>query len=125
VLAQIRLLGGEHDPCQSETGKSRRFNAIPGLTMIRCIFERQSQRRGGEASSGPEIRRAWLDGASSRTMNTWIADPGRVGHGESYGCIRLMNWDASTWRIWWCAELRQFSRITMRFSQPDSQFDRA
>jgi lipoprotein-anchoring transpeptidase ErfK/SrfK len=98
VLAQYpATLGGDHDPLPLGNWKITIVQRYPWFYYDPAHFW----------NAGPEEAKAKLPpGPRNPAGVVWMGlskphygihgtpDPGRVRHGESYGCIRLTNWDA-------------------------------
>lgn len=99
MLAQYpATLGGEHDPLPIGEWKITIVQRNPWFNYDPVHFWNASPNEAAaKLPPGPRnpAGLVWMGLSKAHYGIHGSPDPGRVGHGESYGCIRLTNWDAS------------------------------
>jgi lipoprotein-anchoring transpeptidase ErfK/SrfK len=91
--------GSEHDPLPigdwKVTGISRDpvFNYNPSL-----FWDAEPEHAKSKIPSGPNnpVGVVWIDITKEHYGLHGSPEPGKIGHTESHGCVRLTNWDATT-----------------------------
>jgi lipoprotein-anchoring transpeptidase ErfK/SrfK len=98
ILAQYpATLGGEHDPLPLGNWKITIVQRYPWFYYDPAHFWNASPKDArAKLSPGPRNPAGvvWMGLSKPHYGIHGTPDPGRVRHGESYGCIRLTNWDA-------------------------------
>ena len=91
--------GSEHDPLPigdwKVTGISRDpvFNYNPSL-----FWDAEASHAKSKIPAGPNnpVGVVWIDITKEHYGIHGSPEPGKIGHTESHGCVRLTNWDATT-----------------------------
>jgi lipoprotein-anchoring transpeptidase ErfK/SrfK len=98
VLAQYpATIGGEHDPLPIGNWKVTIVDHNPWFNWDPVHFWNVSPALAAEKlPPGPNnpVGVVWMGLSKEHYGIHGTPDPGHVRHGESYGCIRLTNWDA-------------------------------
>jgi lipoprotein-anchoring transpeptidase ErfK/SrfK len=98
VLAQYpATLGGEHDPLPIGTWKILNIVRNPWFNWDPVHFWNVNPNEAAQKlPPGPRnpVGVVWMGLSKEHYGIHGTDDPGRVRKGESYGCIRLTNWDA-------------------------------
>jgi len=98
VLAQYpATIGGEHDPLPIGTWKITIVDHNPWFNWDPVHFWNVDPKIAAEKlPPGPRnpVGVVWMGLSKEHYGIHGTPDPGHVRHGESYGCIRLTNWDA-------------------------------
>ena len=98
VLAQYpATIGGEHDPLPIGNWKITIVDHDPWFNWDPVHFWNVSPALSAEKlPPGPNnpVGVVWMGLSKEHYGIHGTPDPGHVRHGESYGCIRLTNWDA-------------------------------
>jgi lipoprotein-anchoring transpeptidase ErfK/SrfK len=98
VLAQYpATLGGEHDPLPIGTWKIMSIVRDPWFNWDPVHFWNVDPNKAAQKlPPGPRnpVGLVWMGLSKEHYGIHGTDDPGRVRQGESYGCIRLTNWDA-------------------------------
>jgi lipoprotein-anchoring transpeptidase ErfK/SrfK len=99
LLAQYpATMGGEHDPLPighwtiTTVQRDPWFNYDPAHFWNASPAETTAKLPPGPRNSAGVV---WMGLSKPHYGIHGTPDPGRIRHGESYGCIRLTNWDAS------------------------------
>jgi lipoprotein-anchoring transpeptidase ErfK/SrfK len=98
VLAQYpATIGGDHDPLPIGTWKITIVDHDPWFNWDPVHFWNVDPKLAAEKlPPGPNnpVGVVWMGLSKEHYGIHGTPDPGHVRHGESYGCIRLTNWDA-------------------------------
>jgi lipoprotein-anchoring transpeptidase ErfK/SrfK len=98
VLAQYpATIGGDHDPLPIGTWKITIVDHNPWFNWDPVHFWNVDPKISAEKlPPGPNnpVGVVWMGLSKEHYGIHGTPDPGHVRHGESYGCIRLTNWDA-------------------------------
>ena len=98
VLAQYpATIGGDHDPLPIGTWKITIVDRNPWFNWDPVHFWNVDPKIAAEKlPPGPNnpVGVVWMGLSKEHYGIHGTPDPGHVRHGESYGCIRLTNWDA-------------------------------
>jgi lipoprotein-anchoring transpeptidase ErfK/SrfK len=98
LLAQYpATLGGEHDPLPIGNWKIMSIVHDPWFNWDPAHFWNVDPEKAAEKlPPGPNnpVGLVWMGLSKAHYGIHGTEDPGHVRHGESYGCIRLTNWDA-------------------------------
>lgn len=98
VLAQYpATIGGDHDPLPIGTWKITIVDRNPWFNWDPVHFWNVDPKIAAEKlPPGPNnpVGVVWMGLTKEHYGIHGTPDPGHVRHGESYGCIRLTNWDA-------------------------------
>ena len=99
VLAQYpATLGGGHDPLPIGPWKIMTVSRNPWFNWDPVHFWNVNPEKAAQKlPPGPRnpVGVVWMGLSKEHYGIHGTPDPGHVGHGESYGCIRLTNWDAN------------------------------
>jgi len=99
TLAQYpATLGGEHDPLPIGDWKITSVQHNPWFNYDPVHFWNASPAdAAAKLAPGPRNPAGvvWMGLSKEHYGIHGTPDPGRIRHGESYGCIRLTNWDAA------------------------------
>jgi lipoprotein-anchoring transpeptidase ErfK/SrfK len=99
VIAQYpATIGGEHDPLPIGNWKITIVSHNPWFNWDPVHYWNVSPEKAAEKlPPGPRnpVGVVWMGLSKEHYGIHGTPDPGHVRHGESYGCIRLTNWDAS------------------------------
>ncbi len=99
LLAQYpATMGGEHDPLPIGNWKITIVQRNPWFNYDPVHFwNARPDEAAAKLPPGPRNPAGvvWMGLSKEHYGIHGTPDPGRIGHGESYGCIRLTNWDAA------------------------------
>src|SRR5436190_3758283 len=99
MLAQYpATMGGEHDPLPIGQWKITSVQHDPWFNYDPVHFWNASPKEAAaKLPPGPRNPAGvvWMGLSKEHYGIHGTPDPGRIRHGESYGCIRLTNWDAA------------------------------
>jgi len=99
MLAQYpATMGGEHDPLPIGNWKITTVQHNPWFNYDPVHFWNASPNEAAaKLPPGPRNPAGvvWMGLSKEHYGIHGTPDPGRIRHGESYGCIRLTNWDAA------------------------------
>ncbi len=99
VLAQYpATIGGEHDPLPVGNWKITIVQRNPWFNYDPVHFwNARPDEAAAKLPPGPRNPAGvvWIGLSKEHYGIHGTPDPGRIRHGESYGCIRLTNWDAA------------------------------
>jgi lipoprotein-anchoring transpeptidase ErfK/SrfK len=99
LLAQYpATMGGEHDPLPIGHWKITVVQRYPWFYYDPVHFwNARPDEAAAKLPPGPRNPAGvvWMGLSKEHYGIHGTPDPGRIGHGESYGCIRLTNWDAA------------------------------
>jgi lipoprotein-anchoring transpeptidase ErfK/SrfK len=94
----VATIGSEHDPLPIGDWKIKRVWPNPVFYYDPQLFWNANPAdRKAEIKPGPRNPAGvvWIDLSKEHYGIHGTPAPGKVGHAESHGCIRLTNWDAS------------------------------
>jgi lipoprotein-anchoring transpeptidase ErfK/SrfK len=93
----VATIGSEHDPLPigewkiNGVARDPKFHYNPDLFWdAKPTSEKATLQSGPNNPVGP----VWIDLSKDHYGIHGTPEPGKVGHAESHGCIRLTNWDA-------------------------------
>ncbi len=90
--------GSEHDPLPLGNGRSRRSAGIPTFHYNPDLFwDANPAHAKAKIPPGPNnpVGVVWIDISREHYGIHGTPEPGKVGHTQSHGCVRLTNWDAA------------------------------
>jgi lipoprotein-anchoring transpeptidase ErfK/SrfK len=90
-------IGSEHDPLPIGNWKIRGVQRNPTFHYNPDLFwDADSKDQKAPIKPGPNnpVGVVWIALTKEHYGIHGTAEPGRIGHSESHGCIRLTNWDA-------------------------------
>jgi lipoprotein-anchoring transpeptidase ErfK/SrfK len=93
----VATIGSEHDPLPIGNWKIKRVWPNPVFYYDPQLFWNANPAdRKAEIQPGPRnpVGVVWIDLSKEHYGIHGTPAPGKVGHAESHGCIRLTNWDA-------------------------------
>jgi lipoprotein-anchoring transpeptidase ErfK/SrfK len=94
----VATIGSEHDPLPIGDWKIKRVWPNPVFYYDPQLFWNANPAdRKAQIQPGPRnpVGVVWIDLSKEHYGIHGTPAPGKVGHAESHGCIRLTNWDAS------------------------------
>ncbi len=89
--------GSEHDPLPLGQWKVRGVARNPTFAYNPELFwDAHADQAKAKLAAGPNnpVGVVWIDLDKDHYGLHGTAEPGKVGHAESHGCVRLTNWDA-------------------------------
>ncbi|MEO8505603.1 MAG: L,D-transpeptidase [Acidobacteriota bacterium] len=89
--------GSEHDPLPLGQWKVRGVARNPTFAYNPELFwDSNADQAKAKLAAGPNnpVGVVWIDLDKEHYGLHGTAEPGKVGHAESHGCVRLTNWDA-------------------------------
>jgi lipoprotein-anchoring transpeptidase ErfK/SrfK len=90
-------MGSEHDPLPIGDWKITEVDHYPWFHYNPALFwDAKAKDSKAKISPGPNnpVGVVWLNLSKEHYGIHGTPEPGRIGHTESHGCIRLTNWDA-------------------------------
>jgi lipoprotein-anchoring transpeptidase ErfK/SrfK len=94
----VATIGSEHDPLPIGDWKINGVSHNPAFHYDPLLFwNANPSDQKAEIKPGPRnpVGVVWIDLSKEHYGIHGTPAPGKVGHAESHGCIRLTNWDAS------------------------------
>jgi lipoprotein-anchoring transpeptidase ErfK/SrfK len=95
--------GSEHDPLPIGTWKVTGVQRMPEFRYNPALFwDANPLHTKAKIPSGPNnpVGTVWIDLTKEHYGIHGTPDPGRIGHTQSHGCVRLTNWDAAHVAEW-------------------------
>src|SRR5258706_16024872 len=92
-----RQIGSEHDPLPIGDWKITEINHNPWFHYNPVLFwDAKPRDEKAKIAPGPNnpVGVVWIGLSKEHYGIHGSPEPGRIGHAESHGCIRLTNWDA-------------------------------
>lgn len=89
--------GSEHDPLPLGTWTVKGVSRNPTFAYNPDLFwDAESDHSKAKLAPGPNnpVGLVWIDLDKEHYGLHGTAEPGKVGHAESHGCVRMTNWDA-------------------------------
>jgi lipoprotein-anchoring transpeptidase ErfK/SrfK len=89
--------GSEHDPLPIGDWKVKGVSQNPSFAYNPDLFwDAEPAHSKARLAPGPNnpVGLVWIDLDKDHYGLHGTAEPGKVGHAESHGCVRLTNWDA-------------------------------
>jgi lipoprotein-anchoring transpeptidase ErfK/SrfK len=89
--------GSEHDPLPLGTWTVKGVSRNPTFAYNPDLFwDAESDHTKAKLAPGPNnpVGLVWIDLDKEHYGLHGTAEPGKVGHAESHGCVRMTNWDA-------------------------------
>ena len=90
--------GSEHDPLPQGTWSVTEVRWLPVFHYNPALFwDAKADQAKATLKPGPNnpVGVTWIGLTLDHYGLHGTPDPGRVGHAESHGCVRLTNWDAA------------------------------
>ena len=90
--------GSEHDPLPTGQWKVLSVNWMPPFNYNPDLFwDADPSQTKALIKPGPNnpVGVVWIDIDKEHYGLHGTAEPGKVGHAQSHGCVRLTNWDAA------------------------------
>ena len=95
--------GSEHDPLPIGTWKVTTIQTLPIFNYNPQLFwDADPSHSKARIPRGPNnpVGVAWIDLSKEHYGIHGTPEPGRVGHAQSHGCVRLTNWDVMRLMQW-------------------------
>jgi lipoprotein-anchoring transpeptidase ErfK/SrfK len=89
--------GSEHDPLPIGSWKVKGVRRMPDFNYNPALFwDANPSHARARIPPGPNnpVGVVWIDLTKEHYGIHGTPDPGRIGHTQSHGCVRLTNWDA-------------------------------
>jgi lipoprotein-anchoring transpeptidase ErfK/SrfK len=95
--------GSEHDPLPIGSWKVTGVRRMPDFHYNPALFwDANPSHAKARIAPGPNnpVGTTWIDLTKEHYGIHGTPDPGRIGHAQSHGCVRLTNWDAARVAEW-------------------------
>jgi lipoprotein-anchoring transpeptidase ErfK/SrfK len=95
--------GSEHDPLPIGSWKVKGVRRMPDFHYNPALFwDANPSDAKARIAPGPNnpVGTIWIDLTKEHYGIHGTPEPGRIGHAQSHGCVRLTNWDAARVAEW-------------------------
>jgi len=95
--------GSEHDPLPIGSWKVKGVRRMPDFHYNPALFwDANTSDAKARIAPGPNnpVGTIWIDLTKEHYGIHGTPEPGRIGHAQSHGCVRLTNWDAARVAEW-------------------------
>jgi lipoprotein-anchoring transpeptidase ErfK/SrfK len=95
--------GSRHDPLPPGTWKVTAVQRMPAFHYNPALFwDADPSHAKARIAPGPNnpVGTVWIDLTKEHYGIHGTPEPGRIGHVQSHGCVRLTNWDANKVAQW-------------------------
>jgi len=95
--------GSEHDPLPLGSWKVKGVRRMPEFNYNPALFwDANPSHAKARIAPGPNnpVGTVWIDLSKEHYGIHGTPEPGKIGHTQSHGCVRLTNWDAARVAEW-------------------------
>ena len=95
--------GSEHDPLPLGSWKVKGMRRMPEFNYNPALFwDANTSHAKARIAPGPNnpVGTVWIDLSKEHYGIHGTPEPGKIGHTQSHGCVRLTNWDAARVAEW-------------------------